>query len=216
MHEKQFWVSACIIAGMILSASASADMTIKSGTGRTQAVVEASIHYDDLGNDDIGWPPIAPNYEGDTQLGEMVVKLDKKMTLMCAVMGKGYDLQVVSGSNGPILLPNGQPLIVPGHLRHIITCTDSQESPLSRLSTDGDTLVDISPTANPCRFAVTEVMHAKAPQLTVPLGTGTVSVPGNTGLFGRVTGGTLTIKGTIDACAGQNVFTSITGRLQTP
>jgi hypothetical protein len=215
MLKKPSLIGACIVAGIILPASASADIVVKSGLGRTQTVVEASIHYDDLGNDDIGWPAIGPNYEGDTQLGEVMLKLGNKTTLACAVLGKGYDLQVVSDSKGPILLPTGQPLVAPAHLRHVITCTDSSGTSLSRLSTDGDTPISLSRTQNPCQFAVTEIMYAKAPLLTVPLGAGTVTVPGNTGLFAQVNGGTLTVKGTIDACTGQNLFTSITGKLQT-
>lgn len=210
MFKKPSVITVCVATGMIFSATASADIVIKSGVGRTQTVMEASIHYDDLGNDDIDWPAIAPNYEGDTQLGEMAVKVDNKTTLVCAVLGKGYDLQVFTdGSGAPVMLPTGQPLVVPGHLRHVITCTDSSGSELSRLSTDGDTPVSFSPVAYPCKWAVTEIMYVKAPVLTV----GPITAPGNTGTFSGVTGGTLTVKGTINACTGQNVFTSITGTL---
>ncbi|HYE36785.1 hypothetical protein [Methylocaldum sp.] len=215
MFKKASVITACVTVGMIVSASASADMVIKSGGGRTQTVMEASIYYGDLGGDDINWPAIVDVnqqpivLEGDTQLGEMVVKLEGKTTLTCAVLGKGYDLQVVPG----VSLPTGQPLVAPSHLRHVITCTtDSLNSELSRLSTDGDTPVSFSPVveAYPCKWEVTEIMYVKAPRLTVgPI----IDAPGNTGLFSGVTGGTLTVMGTIDACTGQNVFTSITGTL---
>jgi len=215
-------MTAYTVIGLIVPVAASADIVIKSGYGRTQTVIEASIHYDDLGKDDVDWPAIKHfdengqpvDYEGDTQLGEVVMKLDNKTALACAVLGKGYDLQTVPDSSGaPIMLPTGQPFVVPGHLRHVVTCSGpSGSSELSRLSTDGDTLVSFSPVAYPCKWAVTEIMYVKAPQLTV----GPVTVPGNTGpLFEDVTGGTLTVKGTINACTGQNVFTSITGTLQT-
>jgi hypothetical protein len=52
-------------------------------------------------------------------------------------------------------------------------------------------------------------MYVKAPRLRV----GPIDVPGNTGMFAKVTGGTIKAKGVIDVCTGQNVFTSISGKL---
>jgi hypothetical protein len=131
------------------------------------------------------------------------------------VLGKAYDLQVVPDSNGnPIMLPNGMPLIAPTHLRHVISCVNpSDPLKLSRLNTDGDTPVSFSPyswQSYPCKWAVTEILNVKAPRLRVGP---TIDVPGNTGIFSKVTGGTITAKGVIDVCSGQNVFTSITGTL---
>jgi hypothetical protein len=214
MLRKPSLIAASVAAGMIVSATVSADMVFKAGIGRTQTLVESSIHYEDLGNDDIDWPAILSNHEGDTQLGEVFVTLGAGLPFVCSVLGKGYDLQVVPDSNGyPIMLPNGMPLIVPAYFRHVITCTDPLNiSELSRLNTDRDTLVNFSPYSQksyPCKWAITEIMNVEAPRLRV----GPVDVPGNTGIFKKVTGGTITVKGIVDVCSGQNVFTSITGKL---
>lgn len=214
MLRKPSLVAASLTAGMIVSATVSADIVIQFGAGLTQTLVESSIHYEDLGNDDIDWPAILSNYEGDTQLGQVAIKVKQKPPAVCSVLGKGYDLQVVPDSSGnPIMLPNGMPLIVPAHLRHVISCVDpSDPLKLSRLNTDGDTPVSFSPYSQdsyPCKWAVTEIMNVRAPRLRV----GPIDVPGNTGMFANVTGGTITAKGVIDVCSGQNVFTSITGKL---
>ncbi|CAI8930983.1 hypothetical protein [Methylocaldum szegediense] len=215
MLRKPSLIVASLTVGMMVSATVSADIVITKGNGLTQTLVESSIHYEDFGNDDIDWPAILSNYEGDTQLGQVVIALNKqKSQVTCSVLGKGYDLHVVRDSRGnPIMLPNGLPLIAPAHLRHVVTCTDpSDPLKLSRLNTDGDTPESFSPYSResyPCKWAVTEIMYVKAPRLRV----GPIDVPGNTGMFAKVTGGTIKAKGVIDVCTGQNVFTSISGKL---
>jgi hypothetical protein len=199
---------------MMVSATVSADIVITKGNGLTQTLVESSIHYEDFGNDDIDWPAILSNYEGDTQLGQVAITFKQKPPAVCSVLGKGYDLHVIPDSSGnPIMLPNGLPLIVPAHLRHVFTCVNPLDPlKLSRLNTDGDTPASFLPYSSqsyPCKWVVTEILNVKAPQLRV----GPIDVPGNTGIFANVTGGTITAKGVIDVCSGQNVFTSITGKL---
>jgi hypothetical protein len=50
MLRKPSLIAASVAAGMIISATVSADIVIKSGTGLTQTLIESSIHYDDFGN----------------------------------------------------------------------------------------------------------------------------------------------------------------------
>jgi len=192
---KKMSLTACAAATLAISASVSADIVIKSGTGQTQSLPDASVQT--LISDGLDWEVINSSAPWDTQLGHATLKAENRVMLSCGILGKlkGF------GASGEVLL------------RHIITCNGS------RLNTDDDVAIAIPPSAPPyCEFTVHETMKIVAPMVNVPPNpldplARSLAPALNSGIFQYVTGGTIQVTGTVNVCTGINTFSQISGRL---